>query len=522
MANLWIPPEFINLLSLPTEILEAVWDHLACADLKNLRLVCKSTAQAASPHLFHTITFYPHLESLDQLTELCKTTHIALHVQKLIYDCHLRFLLDTMLHRIDSAPQYKALDHQARQAINLRISRVIDQYIDHRNLNDQLELAFKLREIFLRLPNVQMVSVVERDVPLDFERMSRFYSRIFGNTLCQILRNVAEKPYYAEAGNEDSNMITILFSTTSLVKPLKNFELSSSLYGWMEDEKTFNRYSRCSRALEVLEELHLSFTDETLSLLLSNTCNLQALLKQARNLTRLKLEMGRIRQGVCFRTENGQIRYAGDRRTYGCPTFQGAQLSHLGGTSKNPEARLTWSTKIRTLELGGLKCSGDDLKKVLKHVSGSLDNLTLSDFILIPSLILVNQSPRGCLVQTIKWLQKSLKLRTMSFAGTITNFGMQHWVIYQGKNNHPSSLYRRVTNFVVNGGPCPLDFVAIPSGWHDLGKEQYGFEFRWRFGHGEYNGDDGWRMMYFENGVPLDVAGYHEDDTDREDGPMED
>ncbi|MCJ1457003.1 hypothetical protein MMC28_007369 [Mycoblastus sanguinarius] len=75
----------------PPELLRMVLELLSRKDLYNLRLTSKSLASAAALSLFHTITIWLGLKSLEGLTGISEHHHLSQYVRKIIF-CPLRFV----------------------------------------------------------------------------------------------------------------------------------------------------------------------------------------------------------------------------------------------------------------------------------------------------------------------------------------------------------------------------------------------------------------------------------------------
>lgn len=493
----------VSLLALPPELLSEVWKHLSHADFKSLRLLCRASEKMASPALFHTFILYPHTESLSKLQEVSKSARLAFYIHKVVYDCTFWLLLDSAMGDLQNIRERTSLSGKDLISVSQRLT---SQSLDFKSAADQFELVLSLQQIFLRLPNLTTISILEddvrpRDVPLRKLGVPAFYSRIFGEDVFQAIQQVVPDIDYnddEEDEYEEGSLVAMLFSITCLARPLKKFQLITRKAGWMGYESHFGKFARCNRALAALDVLYLACTHDAIHLDFSNTYNLQNLLKQATSLTKLVLVMGTIRGNVQIFEREWVINYAGgpSHREYG-PTFH-PPPARSSDSCSDMEFRLNWSTKIKNLTLGGLKCTNNELEEILKHHTESLEVLKLSDLLLMPPKQEHNAA-RGCLVKLFKWLRNHLNLKSVSFDGTLTNLGMQHWII-RGEKGSPTGLYQMVTSFIVDGGECPLDFVEILPEYYDLGLEKFDDAIPWFLGHREFKGDSGWQMKYYYQG----------------------
>lgn len=449
-----------------------------------------------NPTLFHTFKLCSHFESVNQLRELSKSRTLASHVQEIIYDDLFRDKLTEALDRL----QYARPPND--EAFNKLVERVTLLSINCRRIPDQLELVLSLQQIFQTLPNIKTIKILEDEqFPCSLE-IPAFYSRILGSTICQDIKEVLQDVHIEKDIEDVGVCIAILFSSTFLVNPLKKFELVTNSTGWIPGDSAFGKAFRCDRALASLDELSLSITDYTLSLNHYSYIDLQNLLRQATNLTKLTLRLGEVRAGIYIHEVKQGIKYGARGHTID-RTFQPPPDSEdLSLVPLKP--CLSWSTKLRSLDLGYLNCDSHELEKVLKRHSNTLDHLKLSDLLLLPSKQSFRpRSPRACLVKLIKWVQQNLNLKSFSLEGVFTNLGMQNWWIIRGSEFTQSPLERKVADFVLNGGTCPLDFVEIPVGYYDLDKEKYSHEIPSFLESKEFKGDEGWRMLYYDEKAEL-------------------
>lgn len=520
MATLQITTRSFELLSLPTELLAELWGYLEYKDLKSLRLVCKLLEQMVTPALFHTFKLCSHFESVNQLQELSKSNLLAFHVHVIIYDDLFRERVAEALDRLYQGryPNDKAFDKL--------FSRLTLLSINSRRIPDQLELVLELQQIFPNLPNVKMIRILENEQLPNPLELPAFYSRILGSTISQDVKEVLLDIHSEKDAEAEGICFAMLFSSTFLVNPLRKFELVTNTTGWISGNSAFGKAFRCDRALAALDELSLSLTDH--SLVLDHYCymDLQILLRQATNLTKLTLIMGQVREGMYIHEVKKGIKYGSHGHTID-RTFQPRANSEDGRLSPLRPC-LIWSTKIRSLELRYLNCDSHELQKVLKRHSNSLDHLKLSDLLLLPSKHSVqHRSPRACLVKLIKWLRKYLNLKSFSLEGVFTNLGMQNWLITRESEFVQSPLQQKVAHFILNGGTCPLGHLEIPVGYYDLGKERYSPEIPSFLESKEFKGDAGWQMIYYDEKAELrgprwDDLGDMESGSDNSDEDEED
>ncbi|MBA7491850.1 hypothetical protein ES702_02398 [subsurface metagenome] len=502
MATLSSVPARTNLLSLPHELLfEILWEHMDhFAEIKILRLVCKTFKQINTPLMFQHFTLYPHHESVLQLQELTKSTRLASYVEYLVYDDSWRQFLRQSISDIDSALREGMGDETYRA----HLQRINGLAINNKSPAGNAELFEALQKIFPLLPNLKDITILEHGAtsPYPF-KLPVFYSKILGSWISQYAEIILElqASMVGIDPSETGNIGTILFSAHTMANQLKSFDLQTTSIGWLYEESFLGDSCRCIQAFIGLEKLDLWYRRYGLDLDFYHVHRLQILLRQATNLSELTLHMGHVHPEAYLYIYEGCIEYGGNQEDLTSLTFR---FPGDPDASAPLERRLAWSNKIRDLTLGGLRCDSRELKEVLKHHSKSLDTLWLQDLLLMPSESDA-EGPRSCLVEFIKWLEKYLVLKKVTFSGVMTNFGMQNWYVPLWLR---SKLHQEVERFIVGGGVCPLDSVKIPPGYYDFGKREPTSAFSGFVDSGDISGDEGWTMKYYDLSQPPNGTGW--------------
>ena len=162
-------------------------------------------------------------------------------------------------------------------------------------------------------------------------------------------------------------------------------------------------------------------------------------------------------------------------------------------------ARLTWSPKLSHLELAGIVCTSKELKLVLENCSQTLHTLKLYSVGLMPQ---EEKGARACFVDLFKWMQKHLELEEITLEGLLVNGGMQAWEVrsrcWAVEPPAAGWLRDRVHEFILRGGACPLDHVAVPPGYFDVYTEDYITGTLTDLTLPEFGGDESWRIEYQE------------------------
>lgn len=164
-------------------------------------------------------------------------------------------------------------------------------------------------------------------------------------------------------------------------------------------------------------------------------------------------------------------------------------------------AQLVWSPRLRHLDLHGIILSAKEFKNVLKPCCETLEFFSFANIMLMPedfSVVRSKEIPRACWVSMLKWMQRHLKtLQSINIHGRLTNGGMQHWWVAP-TSTAEGSLKMRMYSFMLQGGPCPLDHLAIKSGDFDLEKKTWNEAVPELLDTLEYGGDETWATEYYD------------------------
>ena len=156
---------------------------------------------------------------------------------------------------------------------------------------------------------------------------------------------------------------------------------------------------------------------------------------------------------------------------------------------------------LKELHLGGFFTTEEDFLAFLRRHATTLVRLSLGDLGLLPARKLedpTGKSPSTCWVKILKKIHLMLNLEEVGFRGTLAS-ATQRWHCGQLRIStntrtrvgladrpcHPKSLKGRVERFVVQGGECPLDCLAV--GTQNRGRTKIA---RQKLG----TGDESWRI----------------------------
>ena len=489
--------EDAQFLSLPVELLENILARIQAPDLKALRQTSKFLQRLSTPRLYAKFTLFPHVRSFERLLSIAESDSLRLHVQHLEYDTGYLGLTDRFIRRLQTVwsseipadEKKKAIEHA--QTINSQKMRA-DVALDNLAQLDYLERAFA------RLVNLRHIVVEDSCEHLDEgftrEELPSFYRQLAEETCGRFPHTRLE---HGTLGVRHVSRATythaVMIAAGKLPQPLEHLELYGLNWQNFLQQGTFSKFTRLPElSMAGLRTLHLCaegagyFPDSRAM------ANLQTLLRAAVNLEKLVFT----------------DRWCDDIRLYGphlidddigttCNSM--FQPRYLEQASVPIPAQLIWSSKLKYLDLYGITISSKEFKNVLKPCCETLEFISLGNMMLMPEDFTQSrglETPRACWVNMFKWMQRHLKsLKSVNIASRLTNGGMQHWLIGHAERE-PNPLRTRVYEFLLKGGPCPLEHVSIKPGDFDLKKKKWKGDIPEILETDEYAGDESWQMEY--------------------------
>lgn len=485
--------EHSQLLALPFELILEVWRYLDKKSLKSLRGTSKICEKHSTHHLFCSFTIYPHVRSFERLVQLSRQSHIARHVEELHYNTILLGLTEMINRRLASVysaqigetERKEVLKHaQQLHSENLRADAPFDELA-------QLSYLEKALPFLKNLETFVVVDATGLQVPSNelVDHLPHFYEQFVNDTCGRFEHTKLERGMFGTPRlNGGAYFRAILMSLHRASKPLERLIVRGIRWPALLSTSDFTK----NRLLfdGVFSNLkHLELMQSHNPLFPGPICmaRLQGLLINMVNLERLELLF---RQDHEIEIKGREMRdVVNDMR---CQSyFSGLLVSHVNGPLPG---RLSWSSKLKELVLTGMVCSGTEMKSILRHCAASLKILVIGDLVLTPEVF---DGPRSCLVNLIKWMGKRLNLEKIEIFGTMTNGGMQSWslepVYAQGQTD---MLSTRVIQYILKGGECPLDHLAVPPGYYDLGKKTYTAALPESLESEEFQGDCSFEMYY--------------------------
>jgi len=519
-----IQPSQPHLQGLPLELMNLIFQHLEKKELKSLRLASSEFQDVTTILLFKRYTLYPHQTSFERLLAIANQTSLSDSIQELEINTAFRalprvpprYLVPPLPGQYNEsrkvskkAKNRKSPDHVAKVTAALR--GIFSNTFAGGNTSDELSQMVFLQRIFPRLSSLQRIRITDAFFDVDLPHFYLSQLPDFCNSSTKDYSALLQD-YHDDENVQQSYAFGVLAAARD-VSSLRNFVMHGldweDLFG-MPD--LFRRPILYRDTLARLEHLELTTEMGKHHWDGDVTLNLQAMLKLSPNLQVLILWFRRAEDADV----GGETLYDWSYNEHCKSNFQ-LDLDEHDGDFEGPiemPARLTWSSKVRKLELRGLICTSGEMQSVLGHCSRSLKSLDLSDVILVPN---PRTGPRACFVKLFKWMQQHLRLEALRLQGFFTNGGMQAWS-FSDESEHQSAdeeLKAKVLGFVLHGAACPLDHVEIPDDYFDLGKPRYRREAPATLTKDtKYKGDESLHMEYHDHEeVPSD----EEDEEDEED-----
>lgn len=490
-----------QLQSLPVELLEYVLVKFENAELKALRQTSKFLNKLSTPRLYAKFTLYPHIRSFERLLSIAESESLRCCVQYLEYDTGYLSLTDRFLRRLQTVWSSQISDEEKRKAIEH--AHVINSQTirAHVSLDNMAQLSY-LEQAFHNLVNLRNIVVQDSCDHLiegfTREELPHFYAQLAEETCGRYPHTRLER---GTLGVRHVNHATyahaVIIAASKLPSRLQYLELNGLKWQNFLQQGTLKKFNALfQRNMAGLKSLTLYAQGRGFCLGIQAVANLQTLLRAAENLEELRFS----------------DRWCDDIQLYGPDlldddvgtTYRSIFQPRLGEHNVPPvPAQLIWSPKLRQLDLRGITISPKEFKHVLKPCCDTLEFISLANILLVPEDFSKHQAkeiPRACWVNTFKWMQRHFKkLQQINIDARLTNGGMQHWWVRSHPIvNHGNCLRKRVIEFLLKGGPCPLEHVAIKPGDYDLKKKTWTGAVPELLEHAlsEYHGDSSWDMEY--------------------------
>lgn len=508
-----------KLLSFPLELLDNVWQRLDKKSLKSLRLTSRICNRLSTPMLFRSFSVYPHTRSFERLILVSEASNVANHVQCIIYDTVFVGLTNMILQRLRSVYSADISEEDKKAAIDHTL------VLHKQNIlvdvpTDLLASLSYLERAFAGLPNLKSVFI--RDAAggpftqqllwsnySGSESLPHFYTQIVDETCGKFEHTRLERGYWGSPHCRAPYSLPVLMALHKMPGSLEEIDMVGVRWISFLQIGDWSKHHSLFKGLESLKAFRIVAPTDCVFPGGRAMHDLQSLLKIMPVLEKLAL---------CFRMDDdiyvrGQ-RMLGDEYDVECRSYFEAR-----GRDPNElqvPAQLSWAPKLKHLELQGLMCTSKEMRGILKHCATTLRTLVLGRLVLVPE---ERSGPRACLVSLFKWIQKHMPLENIRLENYLINCGMQNWwVVGNVPELVENTLYGKVKEFILKGGPCPLDYVAVPAGHYDVHKKSYVEMVPDSLLEESFSGDESWEMRYNDDelseldededsdlDVPLDV-----------------
>jgi hypothetical protein len=449
--------------SLPAEILISIFHQVDLRSLKCLRQSCKSFCPLVEPILFHTTVIVPHIDSLKTLVSLSEHPTLRHCVQRLIYDN--RWGNFTSLLRGRYCKDYGILDWRGNTIArkkDLQASGLLDQLSREVLTKDSIdvEIAYLSRSLSM-LPSLSSLWCQEPDVWLrrDSTRIPSFYARA-------LTKDQVDAPRWDNLGYPDDplgswgvlSVLTAMFATKMSVLDLRIDDV-----GWKEMFRSTHRLDVFRTVLAPVRRLKFSTTDDLTGYVADAFPNVGSVVASMSCLQDLELNFHYSEFSPPRRWSLGSGEYWEMPRSSVSEIFP----------------KQTYFPHLVRLSLFGFRSEETRLLSFLERHARTLSVLQLGNATLISDAC---SGAHPCWVRVIRRLQADLDLKEMRFA-KLLNGSSQRWKISDlGEYSGPDCLKAQVEHFVVHGGTCPLEDVAV-------GARQDGE----RKSRGSFYGDSSWK-----------------------------
>lgn len=445
---------------LPNECLLLILRECQGSTLKNFRLASKAFGRLAEPLLWQDVRLVPNIDCLNSVHSLMIRSHLAFHVQNVIYDASWEYLIDDF--RIKSEkPAFKDKLSSTPGKETWSCGKILQQCVQNqiRSGEDSPAEVACLSRLLSLFPNLQALAVKETATTFEIlDSMPYYYKKVCKDAglpttdirLSGVLSTVDSAPSHTR------NFLLAAYSTgrgidyvdlravswfTFFRLPLHSTPGHSVSLDFRVRQDLFSNIS----------QLDLSFRGSPSRDPCSDLKPLRELLKSCEKLEGLYLS---------FTNIVNHRRYSTDHRSF-------SYLSALLGENRSIRPLMP---RLRELFLNSTFCTQQDLIQFLAVHASTLQHVSLSNMSMLRN---ENKDSRGCWVQVIKAMKSLLRLKTVYFSGWLSNGGRQIWHVSEDGSDDDRlrpAVIRYITDRSISIQQCPLDHVAIPSDQEDLEK----------------------------------------------------
>ncbi|KAJ9653017.1 hypothetical protein H2198_007764 [Neophaeococcomyces mojaviensis] len=506
-------PVRAHLPSLPLELLDLILNEVENFELKTLRRTSKFLNKLSTPRLFARFVLYPHTRSFERLISISESDHLRHHVQRLDYDTTYLGVTPWLV-KHSEAVWSEGIRPEDKKKVLKHARQLDSQRIRSSDIMDNLAQVHYLEQAFPALTNLKHLELCElgylesTEPFFDRDSMPHFYKQMEEETCGQFPHTrLPRGPLGLIHSGLETYAHALLMAASKLPHPLEELRLYGVTWFNLLLQSDLSRHQPLfQKHLANLKSLcfvagECQYFPGALAM-----TKFQNLLRAATNLEEFVL---------C-------VKGSWENKTYGhafidegtgeriSSMFQGIQPKNAGPVP----AQLTWTPKLRYLDLYGLHCTAKEFKSVLKACVTTLESISLATIILLPESEDI-ECPRACWVKVFKWMQRHLKSpKFLNINGVLTNGGLQQWSI-NPLNEDPDCLRMKTYKFLLEGGPCPLEHLAIQPGDYDVKMKTHFDNFPVELIlDKKYKGDESWHTEYNPDGLETDSDSFDYDDDD--------
>ena len=424
----------------------------------------------AEPLLFYAVAIYPHMHRVEQVLNLSLHPRLRQFVKCFMYDNRYIGLVDFIVKKIEST--YSACVSGEDKAAMLSHARKFKNSTLEPRRDEDIELLF-LHDIICNLPNLESITCMENrtygmpDGVVDVKDLPDLYAELkkttcgshadfdldLGHYTFPKLKQTAARILVASARAPPSK-VTSFTIENGIWQSITNFEPEGKHISMLTP------FIGKLHTLEISAELDDEYRREYLM------HNLGSVLNLATELKHLHLDFGTVAGSpghlTGFEDEADQPK---------------SNLNCLLNSNISPFKPAAWPERLNSLSLGNLTCERTEYLRLLYKLKHNLKRLSLSELTIMPQKVpsADGEAKPECLVVVMHDLHQNLRLESIHLDGVFSNTKAQVWKINSYCENcrgDSSTTARRLKNYILHGGECPVEGLAIHSENDDMTEEQ--------------------------------------------------
>ena len=465
-----------SLLALPPEIILRIVECSPPSSLKILRQSCSTLQKMTEPLLFHTVAVYPHMHRVEQVLNMSLQPRLKQHVKAFVYDNRYIGLVDFIIKKIEST--YSARVSSEDKVAMLGRARKFKKSTLEPSRDEDIELLF-LHDIIRNLPNLESVTCRENrtfgmsDDVSAIKELPDLYSEL-RSTTCGLHADFDFRldDYSTHACSKLKQTAARILVASARAPPgrVNSFKIENGIWESITNfEPEGKHITMLTPFIAKLHTLEISADhddDHRREFLMTN---LGSVLDLAVSLTSLHLNFG-VSGGDPYTITDSDPEDPPAKSTLNC-----ILRSSICGS---------WPERLHSLSLGYVTCYRPDFSRLLRQCKHNLKHLSLSDFSVLPPFCLVRDDRQPeCLVAIMHEIKEQLHLESVQLSSMFSNTMAQVWTVVPQSSDcqrDRDTTASRLEKFILNGGDCPIDSLAIQPNERDVTEEQ--LDANWHLG----------------------------------------